>query len=296
MHRRTLVMLTRLCLAISATLPAGAAEAQTYPVKPGDPVAPTRDSLNAISARGRMLAEYDFIAAAASDSVMARHPDASKLRGYIARQRGNRWDVAFGYPSAAGDTFFVTYEARQRQNDPDNLDVTAFATPRADTGFYARAQRAMDAAKSDFGPQPRPYNAAVLERPRDRTLWVYLVPAQVRAGVFPLGGDARYIFDPDGRTILGKRRLHQAIIEYAAPARTAQGDSLKATTHTAILDNIPEDTDVFHVLVRHPSVPEFVVTDTWVYFITVDGGIGVLGPTRDLIKDGKKVGETPPPQ
>jgi hypothetical protein len=265
-----------------------AAQTQTYPAKPGDPVPPSREVLNQISNRGRLLWQYDAIASIASDSIIARKPDAKRIGGYVARQSGDRWTVAFGYTSVTADTFFVTYEARQRANDPEVVDITAFTTPRADTGYYYRAFNAMGLARMDFGEQGRPYNAAVLESPRDHTLWVYLMPAQLRRGVYPSGNDIRYIFATDGKTIQEKRKLHNTIIEFSAPAKTASGE-LKATTHTAVVGNLPEDTDVFHVLAREPSVADFVITDTYVFFITTDGGIGVLGPTRELVKDGKSV-------
>jgi hypothetical protein len=284
MRARQCCLFALLSIALSGP---GPLTAQGYAPKPGDPPAPTRDSLNSISIRGQMLAEYDMIASIATDSVMARRPDRSKLRGYVARQRGNRWDVAFGYPSAGGDTFFVAYEARQREADPDNVDVTAFITPRADTGYYSRAYRALDAARKDFGTPNRPYNAAILERPSDKSLWVYLMPAQVRNGVYPLGNDVRYQYSPDGTTLLAKRKLHNSILEYA-PGRGAESpsDKLAAQMHTAVLDNIPEDTDVLHVLVRQPPTPEYVITDTYVYYIATDGRIGIVGTRKELTKDG----------
>jgi hypothetical protein len=58
--------------------------------------------------------------------------------------------------------------------------------------------------------------------------------------------------------------------------------------HTAILDDIPEDTDVFHVLAREPKVPELVVTAKYVYRILIDGSIHYLMPTEAFKKIGKQ--------
>jgi hypothetical protein len=52
--------------------------------------------------------------------------------------------------------------------------------------------------------------------------------------------------------------------------------NIEAGTHTAILDNIPEDTDVFHVLTRRPSVPEYVMTDAFLYSISPKGNIRIV--------------------
>jgi hypothetical protein len=169
---------------------------------------------------------------------------------------------------------------RQKLNDPNNFDVVSFAPARPDTGYFARGARALVRAREDFGTTQRPYNAAVLERP-DGGLWVYVVPAQTRVGVFPLGGDVRYQMSADGRTILAKRQLHNAILERSVPL-AAQGQ-LKAGTHTAVLDDIPEDTDVFHVLVREPGVPEYIVSDAFMYVIGTNGAIRYLGRREAIL-------------
>jgi hypothetical protein len=249
-------------------------------VPAGKKAAPTADSLAGITVRGRLLAEYDYAAWIASDSLMARRPDMTVARSYVARRVGDRWTVAFGRLGAAQDTFHVAYEVRQRPSDPERFDVEAVTPPRADTGFYLRASRALEIAKSDFGRHDRPYNAAVLERVGGG-FWVYLMPAQVQDGVYPLGADVRYHVANDGRSIIAKRQLHNALLEFSGQSR--DGSELKAGTHTAVLDDIPEDTDVFHVLVRKPSVPEYIPTQAFVYAIYPDGGIRLFGRTEDVL-------------
>lgn len=58
--------------------------------------------------------------------------------------------------------------------------------------------------------------------------------------------------------------------------------------HTAVLDDIPEDTDVFHVLSREPSVPELIATKQYVFQIKPDGTINYLMTTEAFKKIGKK--------
>jgi hypothetical protein len=256
-------------------------------VPAGKKPAPTADSLAAITIRGRLLAEYDYAAWIASDSLVARRPDMSVARSYVARRVGDRWTVAFGRMSATQDTFHVAYEVRQRSSDPQRFDIEAVTPPRPDTGFYLRASRALDLARADFGRRDRPYNAATLERP-DGGFWVYLMPAQVQDGVYPLGADVRYHVANDGRSIITKRQLHNALLEYSGQSRP--GSELKAGTHAAILDDIPEDTDVFHVLVRRPSVPEYIPTQAFVYAIYPDGGIRLFGRTEDVLGEKGKPG------
>jgi hypothetical protein len=246
---------------------------------------PSSDSLAAISERGRLLAQYDFVAWYTTDSVMARRPAAGAIETYVAhREPSGRWAIAFGRMNGARDTLWIAYEARQREANPESFDVTAFPTPRADTGYYLRAARAVEVAKSDFVPMQHSYNAAVLER-AGGGLWVYFIPAQTRLDVFPLGADVRYQMSADGRSIIVKRPLHRAVIEFsgARAANGGAGNRLTAATHTAILDDIPEDTDVFHVLVRRPQVPEYIVTDAFVYSISVDGNIRLLGRREAIL-------------
>ena len=240
---------------------------------------PTVDSLDAISYRGYLLAQYDAAAWIASDSVVARKPDPSRITGYVARQLGEQqWAVAFGRLSASRDTFFTAFEAVQRAGNSRSFDVREFTPGRADTGYYARASRAMALARQTFGPQTRSYNAAVIDRPNG-LLWVYLFPAQTRNGVYPLGGDVRYLVSADGRTILATRRLHNAIVEFGP--RVHGADTVVAFTHSAVLDDIPEDTDVFHVLVRQPRVPQIIVTDEFMWRVTTGGEIEYLGRRPD---------------
>lgn len=51
---------------------------------------------------------------------------------------------------------------------------------------------------------------------------------------------------------------------------------MQAGMHTAVVAEIPEDTDVYHVLSRTPKVPEYVMTDHFIYRIDTDGKINFL--------------------
>lgn len=260
--------------AASLALLASTADAQT----PKPP--PSADSLRAITARGIALAENDAAAWHASDAVMALRPAAEEIGGYVALQAPQGWIVAFGRFTAARDTFYVTYEARAVPQRPDSFVATPIRPARPDTGDVARAARALDLARSDAGTPNRPYNFAALRGARGEWL-VYAMPAQTRSNVWPLGGDTRYQVSPDGRTVMAKRRLHQSILE-TVPAKSSTGQAV-AGTHTAVLDDIPEDTDVFHVLVRRPHVPEIIVTDAFVYQVDPNGSIRLMGRREALL-------------
>ncbi len=248
-----------------------------------DPKPLSEKELAAISARGRDLAAYDAAAWHASDALQARQPREGSIVRYIARKTDKGWVVAFGRLNAGQDRFLVAYEAVQGKK-PQEFRVTELAPPREDAGFYPAAARAIDTALEEFTAkfqgQKRPYNVAVLPADQGR-FWVYLVPAATKQNVWPLGADVRYLVAPNGKTILEKRQLHKSVIEYDAAQK--QGDQRPAAgIHTHVLSNVPEDTDVFHVLWRQTQTPELIVTQDFVYVAERDGTLKVETRTSEL--------------
>jgi hypothetical protein len=255
----------------------GAAPAAAQRSAPADSA-----ELDGISTRGRNLAAYDIASWNASDAVAASHPDVSRLAVYVARRDGDHWIVSFGKLNAAADTFFIACQAVEGAT-PTNYSVRAFDPSEANTGFELHAARALTLAKGDFGAVSRPYNFAVL--PGDSlTWWVYAMPAQLRLDRWPLGGDVRYLISPDGRRILAKRQLHRAIVDLGPLPQKADGSKVMEDLHIAVLDVVPEDTDVFTTLQREPHVPHLVITDKFIYRIAPDGSIRYVGRTEQLLK------------
>lgn len=257
---------TRILIACALAAPL---TAQTSPKPPASP-----DSLATITARGRALARYDYAAWHASDAVQAlplklTARDSSLTWGYIVHLDGNAADVDFGGLTASRDTFLVRATAHDSVLGKP-FTAREFMPGRPDTGYDAAAARALLTARTDFGGRDRPYNEAVL--PTDHhTWWVYRYPASTTTGVWPFGADARYEISSDGRTILAKRQLHRTIIE-TDPGRQAQKPV--ASYHIAVLDDVPEDTDVLLVLQRRPPLIEYVATPAGlVYRINLDGSI-----------------------
>jgi hypothetical protein len=65
-----------------------------------------------------------------------------------------------------------------------------------------------------------------------------------------------------------KRQMHKSILDFAIRKGSVSG------YHTHVLSLTPEDSDVFHVLTRKPSIPEYVGTfDKKIYVIQTDGTI-----------------------
>lgn len=102
-------------------------------------------------------------------------------------------------------------------------------------------------------------------------LYVYVLPAQTVAEVYPLGGDVRYLVSADGTNILETRQLHKSILEgnHSLPS----GSKPTLGHHTHVLTDILEDTDVFHVLRQTHPLQEAVGTKSGIYMIEIDGTI-----------------------
>ncbi|WP_422928222.1 hypothetical protein [Singulisphaera sp. PoT] len=254
-----------------ATVLALAAIVLAEPPEPKGP--PTKEELAAITERGRDLFAYDSACWHASDALMAKKPPEGSFDRYIARKTEMGWTVAFGKLNEAGDRFLIAFEATPGEK-PDQYKIEAFDPPKEDKGFLLAAPKAVDLTIQEFtklpGLERRRYNVAILPAP-EGNLWVYFMPAQTKAKIWPLGGDARFLVSADGSNILERRRLHKSVIEVSPP--DPDGNQQVAGMHTHILADVPEDTDVFHVLTRKPSVPEVIRTEHWMYVVEPDGKI-----------------------
>lgn len=211
-----------------------------------------------------------------------RTPAAGKVERGIARQTATGWTVDFGRLNADSTKFLTAYEAVQT-DAPNHFAVGQFDPEREDTGFNLFAARGMELALRDFGSFTRPYHIAAL-RTGSAGILIYLYPAptpeQRQDGVYPYGGDVRYLVSPDGTSILDKQPMHKDILE-SVPAQIPQipqipnGPAPAAGCHTDALSDGPEDTDVFLVLSRQPRVPEYVSAGGHMFKIDTDGTITV---------------------
>lgn len=259
----------RVKLETLVVLLAAAAIAATWTAAAQQPVGTTSKELAAITERGRMLYEYDQAVWHASDAVQTANPKTVEGQRSIAKKDNGKWRVVFGKLSQDHSRFEIAYEAMQ-QDQSRQFAVQKEPEERED-GFFLFAARAIDLAMKDFGSASRPYDMAVLPAPEEQ-LYVYLYPAQTEARVYPLGGDARYLVSANGQKILERRQMHKTIIETRP---SSKGKKLVAGFHTHVLSDVPEDTDVFHVLTQDPPVPEMVGTADFVYQIMVDGTIRI---------------------
>jgi len=229
---------------------------------------PSAEELAAVSERGILLNEYDQAAWHASDAVQTANPKTVEGQRWIAKKENGKWTVVFGKLNATKTAFEVHYEAVQ-QSKPQEFAIHEVDPPKLDRDFFLAAAKAIDLALADFHGEKRTYNYAVLPAPQDQ-LFVYIYPAQSKARVYPLGGDVRYLLSTDGGKVLEKRQLHKSILETPP---LDKGKKSVAGFHTHTLSDLPEDTDVFHVLTQDPRTPEMVATPHFIFKILADGTI-----------------------
>lgn len=236
----------------------------------------SKAELAEITERGRQLAEYDIAAWHATDAVLALKPAEGSIARYIAKKTDNKWTVVFGRFNERRDRFLIVYQANQGANSKE-FKVKKFDVPEENAGYYLYAAKAIETALADFRGEKRPYNIAVLPAASNQ-MYVYVLPAQTKQNIYPLGGDVRYLISSDGSKIAERRQLHRAIIEFET------SENIEAGFHVAVLDDIPEDTDVFHVLSRKPSVPQWIATSKYVYRIEPDGSINYVMTKEAFMK------------
>jgi hypothetical protein len=241
----------------------------------GAPASATQ--LAAITARGKALEVYDQAAWHGTDAAQAvANSDTVGLQYYIARQTATGWVVDFGKLDPSGKTFLTAIEAVSA--DGQHFTAQRISPVRSDTGFLVSAAHAIATAESTFKPVPGyKYNVAVLPNP-DGTMYVYLYPAQTSANVFPVGGDERFTVSPDGTKALDAHRMHNSILAQPVDAGVPAGAKTVAGFRTVVVENVPQDTDVFHVLARKPPIPDYVDAKGQLYLIDVDGSIQYKGP------------------
>ena len=269
-HRCVRARARALCAALAVAAAPHLLRAQASPPSP-----PLTSELDEISARGRALAAYERASWYAYAQLLAMKPDPRRTQRYIAYRADSGWAVAFGRLAPSRDTFYVSHVAIPALVNGKRVDtlysIQSMKTPGVDTDYLVRAARAIDTATSLYWPTTRPYDVAALPA-ADGSWWVYVLPAPNREGAWPLGDDMRFRISADGRSIRETRRMHLGIIEFD---RSKRGDDTRtvAGVHNTIVGDLPEDTDVFHVLTRHPRVFEYVFTPRFLYMINEDGSI-----------------------
>lgn len=223
--------------------------------------------LEETTARGRMLAEYQLAVRDARKAIRLAYPTGGDGLRYIGRKTDAGWIVALGQLNERRDKFIVIYNAI-RDSKSTGFTVAMHDPPLEVAGFHCLAAKAIDVALRDFSG-PRFTEIAVVPTDSDQ-IYVYILPAQGKAGTYLFGGDVRYLISPDGSRIIDKHLMHKSIIEFM-PSKNSRKSA--AGFHTHVLSDVPEDSDISYVLTRKPSVPEIIRTRNYSFVVEVDGTI-----------------------
>jgi hypothetical protein len=238
------------------------------------PSPPTAEELGAITARGKRLTEYDRAAHKAIAAVKAIHPLPGKGSLYLGEEAPSGWVFWFGNWDGPGKNFLTAYEARQ---EGSSLQFIVKEVPPEDKppANLSAGARAMQAAMHQFKPtQTRPYSIAVIPIEAGG-FYVYIYPSQINLRVYPLGGDSRFKINKDG-AVVEDRQMHRGIIEIDPERSIPPGSKLVGGNHSHILSDLPEDTDVFHVLRQDPPLPEYIATKNFIYDVEPNGSIKIV--------------------
>lgn len=227
---------------------------------------PSDTLLAGISERGRQLAAYDWAAWHATDAFLAAKRDVEGLQLYVVERHPARWIVSFGRLSADTSAFLIRYDVIATAAS-ESFQVIHYPGDRVDSAYTRDAALAHRLATADFGVPPQPYNISVIPAAPGE-FWVYMLPASASADDLLHGGDVRYRIRPADHSIIEKRRMHNSIINLGHIP-----DSAMVGMHTALVDDVPEDSDVFLVLTRPRRMDEFVVSANYIYRIVSDGSI-----------------------
>lgn len=248
--------------------------AQSQPEGP-----PSAAALAEISARGQALAEYDAVAWHATDALMAIKPAEAELKLYVAGHTPSGWRVVFGRFNETATTFYIVYEAQQTAK-PAEYKVIKHDPPLEDKDVYLRAAVARTIAASEFRSHDqsgRHYNISVLPAPAGQW-YVYALPAQTDFRILPMGGDMRYTVSADGKKIVDARQMHKIILEYNIVEQPS------FAYHTHVLNDVPEDSDIFYALSRKAVQGEWIATPRYFYKINPDGALNYVGKTDEVLK------------
>lgn len=244
---------------------------------PGESNKPNSAELTRITQRGKDLFEYDRACAQATDALLAKFEKTSGFKHYVAVSEGaggaRRWVVAFGTISEEKDSFVIAYEVTIKAGEQP--DVKAFEVYKVDRGELFKRARALALCAPRMKRTGPLMNYAALPASNDG-YYVYQFPGSDKVNTYLLGGDVRFLTDSAGEKILETRQLHNSVLTWPRVDDLPPGAQSQGGCHTAILSDLPEDTDIFHVLLRKPALPEYIATANWIFCVETDGSIRLV--------------------
>ena len=250
---------------------------------------PTQEQLDSITRQAKVLFEYDEAVQRAIALLRKNKVPTDEIALSFSQKTDAGREVVFGKLSPNQEAFLIVYRVFFPINGEAKLRSPA--EPERDVDYYLSAAKSIGVALDHYRIQLRPYDYAILPEGEDK-FNVYIYPAVVTPGVYPLGGDVLFVISRKDFSVLDAKQLHRSILE-VDHSKPGENQQIAAGIHSVVTDTKPVITDVFHVLKRKPAIPEYVVIslentapeDAPLFIIEPDGSIRFKGLQKELMKE-----------
>jgi hypothetical protein len=248
------------------------AETAAAPVASAEPV--PQAELDRIRLRAMYIVDAERAAIRATDLLLEmKDRDDSRLQMFLTVPHGDSWYAVFGKLDAK-DTFVPGYAFRALRAVPERMTPMDVAELPADFSAPARAVRAATQRATAVHGR-RQVNPVVYQQ--EGRLTVYVMQGFHEPGVYLLGGDFRFEFSPDGRTVLEEHALHKSIIAVDLRQRAPEGQ-VAAHFHTHVLFPGPVETE-WALLMLYPELQGLYIGSPgsrWMYALHPEGGVRTI--------------------
>ncbi|NTX02010.1 hypothetical protein [Myxococcus sp. CA040A] len=244
-----------------------------------------------VQARARYIVEAERAAIRATDVLMeSKDVDLSpaRMQMHVTLPHEGAWYGLFGRVDDAG-TFIPAYALKAPHEEPEWMELIPVDTLPVDFSPVARAVKtAKQITVETFG---RTSVNPVVVREASGDITVYTLQGTRDPKRFFYGGDFRFRFAPDGRTLREQVKLHPSVIAVDVAPITEDASRMDAHLHQHFKG--PLETELA-LLMLYPELTSLAVghVDTAVtYVLFPDGSISVVtednpATRRDLLSDG----------
>ncbi len=266
---RLAVVSLLLCLAgcaHSKAAPDSAPSASAEPVP--------QEQLDRIRLRAMYIVDAERAAIRATDLLLEmKDRDDSRLQMFLTVPHEDSWYAVFGKLDEQ-DSFVPGYAFRALRAVPERMAPLDVGELPVDFSAQARAVRAATQRATAVHGRKQ-VNPVVYEE--EGRLTVYVMQGFHEPGLYLLGGDFRFEFSPDGRTVLEEHALHKSIIPVDLRQRAPQGQ-MAAHFHTHVLFPGPVETE-WALLMLYPELQSLYVGtpgSRWMYAMHPEGTVRTI--------------------
>ncbi|WP_255203851.1 hypothetical protein [Myxococcus sp. AM011] len=244
-----------------------------------------------VQARARYIVEAERAAIRATDVLMESKDvdlSPSRMQMHLTLPHGGAWYGLFGRVDDAGK-FIPAYALKAPHEEPEWMELIPLNTLPIDFSPMARAVRTAKTITVETFGRTSVNPVVLVDASGDIT--VYTLQGTRDPKRFFYGGDFRFRFAPDGKTLREQVKLHPSVIAVDVAPITEDASRMDAHLHQTFKG--PLETELA-LLMLYPELTSLAVghVDTAVtYVLFPDGGISVVtednpASRRDLLPDG----------